>query len=137
MLPAAWPLGRGPQVWHAHSMGSGLTQLRLIGVHDSGEHLLLSDGDGRRYLLPLDDSLKAAARRDRPRLGQLQIEIDGAIRPREVQALVRTGMTPEEIADRTGWSVERIRRYEGPVLAEREHAATLAQLVYVRAGSSP
>ena len=117
-------------------MGSGLTQLRLIGVHDSGEHLLLSDGDGRRYLLPLDDSLKAAARRDRPRLGQLQIEIDGAIRPREVQALVRTGMTPEEIADRTGWSVERIRRYEGPVLAEREHAANLAQLVYVRAGSS-
>lgn len=118
-------------------MGQGLTQLRLIGVHDSGEHLLLSDGDGRRYLLPLDDSLKAAARRDRPRLGQLQIEIDGAIRPREVQALVRTGMTPEEIADRTGWSVERIRRYEGPVLAEREHAANLAQLVYVRAGSSP
>ena len=118
-------------------MGQGLTQLRLIGVHDSGEHLLLSDGDGRRYLLPLDDTLKAAARRDRPRLGQLQIEIDGAIRPREVQALVRTGLTPEEIADRTGWSVDRIRRYEGPVLAEREHAASVAQLVYVRAGSSP
>ena len=118
-------------------MGQGLTQLRLIGVHDSGEHLLLSDGDGRRYLLPLDDTLKAAARRDRPRLGQLQIEIDGAIRPREVQTLVRTGLTPEEIADRTGWSVDRIRRYEGPVLAEREHAATVAQLVYVRAGSSP
>ncbi|MGA8046178.1 MAG: septation protein SepH [Dermatophilaceae bacterium] len=118
-------------------MGPGLTHLRLIGVHDSGEHLLLSDGDGGRYLLPLDESLKAAARRDRPRLGQLQIEIDGAIRPREVQALIRTGMTPEEIADRTGWSVERIRRYEAPVLAEREYAANLAQQVYVRGGSSP
>ena len=118
-------------------MGQGLTQLRLIGVHDSGEHLLLSDGDGGRYLLPLDESLKAAARRDRPRLGQLQIEIDGAIRPREVQALMRTGLTPEEIADRTGWSVDRIRRYEAPVLAEREHAANLAQAVYVRTGSHP
>lgn len=118
-------------------MGPGLTHLRLIGVHDSGEHLLLSDGDGGRYLLPLDESLKAAARRDRPRLGQLQIEIDGAIRPREVQALMRTGLTPEEIADRTGWSVERIRRYEAPVLAEREYAANLAQQVYVRGGSSP
>jgi hypothetical protein len=118
-------------------MGPRLTQLRLIGVHDSGEHLLLSDGDGGRYLLPLDESLKAAARRDRPRLGQLQIEIDGAIRPREVQALMRTGLTPEEIADRTGWSVDRIRRYEAPVLAEREYAAILAQRVYVRTGSNP
>ncbi|NLW99804.1 MAG: DUF3071 domain-containing protein [Actinomycetales bacterium] len=118
-------------------MGQGQMQLRLIGVHDSGEHLLLSDGDGGRYLLPLDETLKAAVRRDRPRLGQLQIEIDGAIRPREVQALIRTGLTPEEIADRTGWSVERIRRYEGPVLAEREHAARLAQQVYVRVGSDP
>ncbi|MDO5503776.1 MAG: septation protein SepH, partial [Actinomycetia bacterium] len=118
-------------------MGKGLTNLRLIGVHDSGEHLLLSDGEGTRYLLPLDESLKAAARRDRPRLGQLQIEIDGAIRPREVQALLRTGLTPEEIGDRTGWSVERIRRYEGPVLAEREYAVNLAQQVYVRGGSSP
>jgi hypothetical protein len=118
-------------------MGPGLTQLRLIGVHDSGEHLLLSDGDGGRYLLPLDESLKAAARRDRPRLGQLQIEIDGAIRPREVQALMRTGLTAEEIADRTGWSAERIRRYEAPVLAEREYAANLAQQVYVRGGAEP
>lgn len=118
-------------------MGQGQTQLRLIGVHESGEHLLLSDGDGGRYLLPLDESLKAAARRDRPRLGQLQIEIDGAIRPREVQALMRTGLTPEEIADRTGWSAERIRRYEGPVLAERAYAAELAQKVYVRTGSDP
>ena len=118
-------------------MGQGQTELRLIGVHESGAYLLLSDGDGGRYLLPLDETLKAAARRDRPRMGQLQIEIDGAIRPREVQALMRTGLTPEEIADRTGWSAERIRRYEGPVLAEREYAASLAQQVYVRAGSTP
>lgn len=67
----------------------------------------------------------------------LQIEIDGAIRPREVQAMMRTGLTPEEIADRTGWSAERIRRYEAPVLAEREYAANLAKQVYVRTGSSP
>lgn len=118
-------------------MGLGQTELRLIGVHENGTHLLLSDGDGGRYLLPLDETLKAAARRDRPRMGQLQIEIDGAIRPREVQALMRTGMTAEEIADRTGWSAERIRRYEGPVLAEREYAANLAQQVYVRGGSNP
>lgn len=119
-------------------MGQGHTQLRLIGVHDSGEHLLLSDGEGRRYLLPLDEPLKAAARRDRPRLGQLQIEIDGAIRPAEVQSLLRTGLTAEEIAHRTGWSADRIRRYEWPVIAEREYAARLArEQVYVRGGANP
>ncbi|HHU10083.1 MAG TPA: DUF3071 domain-containing protein [Intrasporangiaceae bacterium] len=119
-------------------MGQGQTQLRLIGVHDSGEYLLLSDGDGGRYLLPLDETLKAAARRDRPRMGQLQIEIDGAIRPAEVQSLLRTGLTAEEIADRTGWSAERIRRYEWPVIAERDHAARLArEQVYVRTGPQP
>ena len=69
----------------------------------------------------VDEALRAAARRDRPRLGQLQIEIEGGLRPREVQALIRRGLSAEEVADRAGWTVEKVRRFEGPVLAEREH----------------
>ena len=67
-----------------------MQDLRLIGVHEDGQHLLLADADGGRYRLALDEALRAAARRDRPRLGQLQIEIDGGLRPREVQALIRS-----------------------------------------------
>ena len=52
----------------------------MIGVHEDGDHLLLADGDGGRYRLALDDALRAAARRDRPRLGQLQIEIEAVAR---------------------------------------------------------
>ena len=104
-----------------------MQDLRLIGVHEDGQHLLLADADGGRYRLTLDEALRAAARRDRPRLGQLQIEIEGGLRPRDVQALIRRGLSAEEVADRAGWTVEKVRRFEGPVLAEREHVAQVAQ----------
>lgn len=104
-----------------------MQDLRLIGVHEDGQHLLLADAGGGRFRLTLDEALRAAARRDRPRLGQLQIEIEGGLRPRDVQALVRRGLSSQEVADRAGWTVEKVRRFEGPVLAEREHVARTAQ----------
>ncbi|MFL6152392.1 MAG: septation protein SepH [Ornithinibacter sp.] len=115
-----------------------MQDLRLIGVHEDGHHLLLADADGGRYRLTLDEALRAAARRDRPRLGQLQIEIEGGLRPREVQALIRRGLSAEEVADRAGWTVDKVRRFEGPVLAEREHVAQVAQKCAVGSqGSGP
>ena len=98
-----------------------MRDLRLIGVHDDGEHLVVADSDGEEYRIAIDDRLRAAARRDKPRLGQLEIEMDSTVRPREVQAMIRAGATAEEVASRTGWSLEKIARFEGPVLAEREH----------------
>lgn len=115
-----------------------MQDLRLIGVHEDGHHLLLADAEGGRFRLPLDEALRAAARRDRPRLGQLQIEIEGGLRPREVQSLIRRGLSAEEVADRAGWTVEKVRRFEGPVLAEREHVARVAQQCAVGSrGSGP
>ena len=72
-----------------------MRDLRLVGVHEDGQHLLLSDSEGEPYRVRLDEPLRAAVRRDRPRLGQLQIEIDGGMRPREVQALIRAGFSAE------------------------------------------
>jgi Protein of unknown function (DUF3071) len=109
-----------------------MQDLQLIGVREDGEHLLLTGADGERFQMPIDDALRAAIRRDRPRLGQLQIEVDGGLRPRDVQALIRAGASSEEAASRAGWSVEKVHRYEGPILAEREHVATLAQRARLR-----
>ncbi|GGB90826.1 hypothetical protein N798_04670 [Knoellia flava TL1] len=108
-----------------------MKDLRLIGVHEDGEHVLLSDVEGQRYRVPLDEAMRAAARRDRPRLGQLQIEIDGGLRPRDVQALIRAGLSTEEVADRAGWTVQKVQRFEGPVLAEREYVANQARACVV------
>ena len=109
-----------------------MQDLQLIGVHEDGEHLLLVGADGERFQMPLNEELRAAIRRDRPRLGQLQIEVDGGLRPRDVQSLIRAGHSCEETASRAGWSVEKVHRYEGPILAEREHVAGLAQRVRLR-----
>jgi hypothetical protein len=106
--------------------------LRLVGVHEDGEHLLLSDAEGARFLLAVDDALRAAVRRDRPHLGQLQIEIEGGLRPRDVQSRIRAGATAEDVAALAGWPVEKVQRYEGPVLAEREHVAAIAREVHLR-----
>ncbi|MGN6752330.1 MAG: septation protein SepH [Intrasporangium sp.] len=115
-----------------------MQDLRLIGVHEDGAHLILGDDGGNRYRVPLDEPLRAAVRRDRPRLGQLQIEMDGGLRPKDVQAMIRGGLTAEETSERAGWTVEKVRRYEGPILAEREHVAMLGRQVRLRsAGGGP
>jgi len=109
-----------------------MQDLQLIGVHEDGEHLLLTAGDGGRFTIRVDEPLRAAIRHDRPRLGQLQIEIDGGLRPRDVQALIRAGASAEEAASRAGWSVDKVHRYEGPILAEREHVTGLAREARLR-----
>jgi len=109
-----------------------MQDLRLIGVDDDGGHLVLAGVDGARFRVPLDESLRAAARRDRPRLGQLQIEIEGGMRPRDVQAMVRAGLSTEEVAERSGWTVEKVAKYEGPILAEREYVAGLGRALRLR-----
>ena len=118
-----------------------MQDLQLVGVHDDGEHVMLSSEDGQRYRLHIDEALRAAVRRDRARLGQLQIQIDGGMRPKDIQARIRAGATAEEVAEVSGLTVEHVRRYEGAVLAEREHVCELARRLPVRhrdgSGRSP
>ncbi len=109
-----------------------MQDLTLVGVHDDGEHLVLAGPDGVKFRVRVDESLRAAVRRDRPRLGQLQIELDGALRPRDIQARIRAGESAEDIAADSGLPVEHIRRYEGPVLAEREFVVRQARAVRMR-----
>ena len=106
--------------------------LQLVGVHDDGEHLVLTGGDGQRYRVRIDEPLRAAVRRDRARLGQLQIEMGGTLRPRDIQARIRAGESAEDVAASSGLPLEHVRRYEGPVLAERSHVADLARRLPAR-----
>ena len=39
-----------------------MQDLRLVGVHDDGEHLLLSGAGGEMFQLPIDEALRAASR---------------------------------------------------------------------------
>jgi hypothetical protein len=88
--------------------------------------------DGQEFFLAIDDRLRAAVRGDRARLGQIEIELDAQLRPRDIQARIRAGQTAEQVADAAGIPLERVRRFEGPVLAERAFMAERAQNTQVR-----
>ena len=104
-----------------------MAELELVGLHEDGEHLVLVGPDGARFRLRIDEPLRAAVRRDRPQLEQLRAENASTLSPREIQSRIRAGATTQEVADFAGLPVERVRRYEGPVLAEREHIAEQAR----------
>ncbi|GIG38064.1 septation protein SepH [Cellulomonas pakistanensis] len=104
-----------------------MAELELIGLHEDGEHLVLAAADGQRYRLRIDEPLRAAVRRDRPQLEQIRAEQSGVPSPREIQARVRAGQSAEQIAEESGLAVEHVRRFEGPVLAEREFVAEQAR----------
>ncbi|WP_392466132.1 septation protein SepH [Arsenicicoccus cauae] len=111
--------------------------LRLVGIADDGVHLLLATDDGARYRVPLDSALRSAVRHERPRPAEGGAAAPSA-GPRQVQALIRAGASADEVAELTGWSLERIARYEGPIIAEREHVAGLATSVRLRSpGGQP
>ncbi len=112
-----------------------MADLRLVGVHDDGEHLLLSGPGGEIYLLPIDEALRMATSRS-PRRAYAGGVASARMSPREIQAQIRSGSTAADVAEHSGMSLEQVRRYEGPVLAEREHVAQMARKVEV-AGSAP
>jgi DUF3071 family protein len=118
-----------------------MAHLTLAGVSDDGKRLLLVDDAGVEFTLDIDPRLRAALRGDHARLGQLEIQMDSALRPRDIQARIRAGETPEGVAQAAQTSVEKIMAYAAPVLAERQHVADRAQRSSVRrrpgdAGSS-
>ncbi len=105
---------------------------RPLGRSPDGAHLIVVTEDGEEILIPADERLLAAIRNDRPRLGQLEIDMESALRPREIQSRVRAGESLEEVAVAAGVPVEKIEPYAAPVFAERAHLAEMAQTSPVR-----
>lgn len=111
-----------------------MQDLRLVGVHEGGEHLLLSGRGGETFRLRIDEALRVAASRPARRAGQAaEPEAGPTMTPRDIQARIRSGASAEEVAELSGHDIAHIRRYEGPVLAEREYIARQAQSVEVAA----
>lgn len=104
-----------------------MSQLTLTGVSDDRTRLLLVDDAGIAYTLEITPSLRSALRGDVSRLGQLENQMDSALRPRDIQARIRAGETAEQVAQAAQTSVERIMPFVSPVLAERQHVAERAQ----------
>ncbi|HEY4625227.1 MAG TPA: septation protein SepH [Blastococcus sp.] len=114
-----------------------MRSLRLVALSDDGKNLILAtegaDGaEGERFLLPVDDRVRAAARGDSRRLTQIDVDLGTELPPRVIQARIRAGETPEQVAAASGTRVERIMRFAHPVIQERERVAEQARDARVR-----
>lgn len=101
-----------------------MQELKVIGVENGA--LLAASDDGARFRIEIDEVLQSRIRQAQP-----EQHTGPKPSPREVQSQIRSGLSAEEVAQVTGASVEYIRRFEGPVLAEREHVVTSALAVPV------
>jgi hypothetical protein len=110
--------------------------LRLVALSDDGQSLILTadggDDSGERFQVPIDDRLRAAARGDSRRLTQIDVDLGTELPPRVIQARIRAGETPEQVAADSGTRVERIMRFASPVLQERARIAEQARDARVR-----
>ena len=110
--------------------------LTLVGLTEDKQKLVLVNQAGEEFTLPADARLRAALRGEHARLGQLEITMESALRPRDIQARIRAGESPEAVAAAAQTSIEKIMGYATPVLAERAHVADRAQRASVRRKSS-
>jgi hypothetical protein len=101
-----------------------MQELKVIGVENGA--LLAASDDGARFRIEIDEVLQSRIRQAQP-----ETHTGPKPSPREVQSLIRSGLSAEDVAQVTGASVDYVRRFEGPVLAEREHVVTSALAVPV------
>jgi hypothetical protein len=103
-----------------------------VGLSQDGRFLIVATDTGEQLALPADDRLRAAIRGDRPRGGGLEIEMESALSPREIQTRIRSGESLEDVAKVAGIPLDRVERFAAPVIAEREYVASQALASSVR-----
>lgn len=105
-----------------------MRDLHVVGLEPDGHYVICADPKtGDKFRLPADDKLRAASRGDIARLGQIEIEMDSLLRPKEIQARIRGGATVEQVASESGMALSRVEVFAHPVLLERSQAAKMAQ----------
>jgi hypothetical protein len=114
-----------------------MAELRLIGVSEDGERLVFADADGTEHTIVIDERLRAGVNGHLSRLGQLTMALESHISPREIQNRVRSGESAEHVAQTAAVPLERVLRFVGPVLREREHVAEQAKRARLAGSSGP
>ncbi|GAC1345577.1 MAG: septation protein SepH [Candidatus Dormibacteria bacterium] len=109
-----------------------MQELHVLGVSEDGSAVVLSGPPGSQlgpFHVARNETLRAAAAgRSAPAAGPATAS---ALPPREIQARLRAGVPPAEIALAAGVPVERVLRYAGPVEAERAQVVAAARAALV------
>jgi len=106
--------------------------VRFVALSADGQSLVLRDEGGRMLTLPLDDRVAAAARHEYANQGQLAMDTDSALTPRDIQARIRAGESADDVARLANAPMEKVLRFAGPVLQERAAVALAARRTRLR-----
>lgn len=137
-----------------------MRELHVVALSSDGKHLVVTPKKGSlkgAYLLPVNARLRKALNGElNPRpapaapdpdpqpdpahdAAEQPKRVESRLTPREIQARLRGGQTPERVARAAGVPVDRVTRFYGPVLSERAlvlDAARDGTLTRVRLGAS-
>ncbi|CAM8628708.1 septation protein SepH [Candidatus Planktophila dulcis] len=108
-----------------------MTELRLDGKTEDGNHLSLVDGDGKNYSVRISDTLRATV--NQPRLTSVPaVDAQETISVKEIQRRLRAGESFEQIARDGQTTVEKVERFSGPIMQEREYILSNARDLVMR-----
>ncbi len=112
-----------------------MSELRLHGKNNEGTHLTLVDNDGTEFSLRISDTLRATV--NQPRLSAVPSDdADQTISVKEIQRRLRAGDAPEVIAREGNTTVDKVARFSGPILQEREYILSQARSASLRKDST-
>jgi hypothetical protein len=108
-----------------------MTELRLDGKTEDGSHLSLVDTDGNNYSLRISDTLRATV--NQPRLSSVPaMDAVETISVKEIQRRLRAGDSFEQIAREGQTTVDKVERFSGPIMQEREYILENARNLIMR-----
>lgn len=108
-----------------------MSELRLNGKTEDGNHLSLVDGEGNNFSLRISDTLRATV--NQPRLTSVpSVDTTESMSVKEIQRRLRAGESFEQIAREGQISVDKVERFSGPIMQEREYILDRARELIMR-----
>lgn len=108
-----------------------MSELRFTGKSEDGNHLALVDGDGNTFSLRISDTLRATV--NQPRLSSVPpVDATESISVKEIQRRLRAGESFEQIARDGQTTVDKVERFSGPIMQEREYILNCARELVMR-----
>jgi hypothetical protein len=107
-------------------------KLTFGALSDDGTKIVLKDEKGNEFALDLDEKTRDAARNWRKRPKASVHDRDHELSVAEIQARIRSGIASEDLAQVSSIPLERIKRFEPPVLQERYWISKRARETEIR-----
>jgi hypothetical protein len=108
-----------------------MSELRLTGKSEDGGHLSLVDNAGNNYSLRISDTLRATV--NQPRLSSVpSVEEVETMSVKEIQRRLRAGESFDSVAREGQISLEKVERFSGPIMQEREYILDRARELIMR-----